>query len=310
MTQTYQHDTVLLGEAVTALVGKPDGFYVDGTYGRGGHSRAILDRINEAGRLLVIDKDPEAIEHARKHLGKDSRVMIGHSSYASMANLVRQFGGERKVDGVLLDLGVSSPQIDNPERGFSFKGGPLDMRMNPETGMSAADWLARASEQEIADVIKRYGEERFARRMAKAIVQERVRQPIVSTEHLADIVSKANPAWEKGKNPATRAFQAIRIFINNELDELNGVLDQALEILAVGGKLVVISFHSLEDRIVKRFIRNHEKGEQLPRYLPVTADQIKQRLRHVGKAVKASQEEISKNVRARSAIMRVAVKVA
>jgi len=299
----------LLDEAVRSLVEKPDGFYVDGTYGRGGHSSEILKRLNQAGRLLVVDKDPEAIHHAQQHLGTDSRVMISHSSFASVGDLVREWGAVGKVDGVLLDLGVSSPQIDNAERGFSFKGGPLDMRMNPEIGMSAADWIAVAKEREIADVIKRYGEERFANRMARAIVEERVRRPIVTTEHLADIVSKANPAWEKGKNPATRAFQAIRIFINNELDDLNQALDQALEVLAVGGKLVVISFHSLEDRIVKRFIRLHEKGEQLPRDLPITADQVKQRLRHVGKIVRASDEEVAGNVRARSAVMRVAVKV-
>ena len=310
MSQTYQHDTVLLSEAVKALVETPSGTYIDGTYGRGGHSSAILSSLDDAGRLLVIDKDPEAIAHAQEHFGQDARVMIGHSSYATMESLVNQFGLAGKVDGVLLDLGVSSPQLDNPERGFSFKGGPLDMRMNPDVGMSAADWIKVAAEQEIADVIKRYGEERFARRMAKAIVRERAQRPIVTTEHLADIVAKANPAWEKGKNPATRAFQAIRIYINNELEELNQALNQALDVLAIGGKLVVISFHSLEDRIVKRFIRDQEKGEQLPRHLPVTVDQINQRLRHVGKIVKASDEEVNANVRARSAVMRIAVKVA
>jgi 16S rRNA (cytosine1402-N4)-methyltransferase len=309
MAEVFEHDAVLLDEAVKALVEKPGGFYVDGTYGRGGHSGEILKRLNQAGRLLVVDKDPEAIHHAQQYLGADSRVMISHTSFAAIGDLVCEWGVAGKVDGVLLDLGVSSPQIDNAERGFSFKGGPLDMRMNPEIGMSAADWIAVAKEREIADVIKRYGEERFANRMARAIVEERARKPIVTTEHLADIVSKANPAWEKGKNPATRAFQAIRIFINNELDDLNRALDQALEVLAVGGKLVVISFHSLEDRIVKRFIRLHEKGEQLPRDLPITADQVKQRLRHVGKIVRASDEEIAGNVRARSAVMRIAVKV-
>lgn len=306
-----QHQTVLLKEAVEALVIDPDGCYVDGTFGRGGHSEAILKRLSESGRLLVIDKDPEAIAHAKQQLGQDGRVMIGHASFAELENLVRQEGLEGGVTGVLLDLGVSSPQLDDPERGFSFtQDGPLDMRMDSSSGISAAEWVAQAAEQEIAAVIKEYGEERFARRMAKAIVAAREQHPIVTTKQLADIVAAANPSWEKGKHPATRAFQAIRIFINSELDDLANVLEQALEVLAVGGRLVVISFHSLEDRIVKRFIRDQEKGPPLPRHLPIPADQIEQRLKHLGKAVKASQAEVKANVRARSAIMRIAQKVA
>lgn len=306
-----QHQTVLLKEAVDALVIDADGCYVDGTFGRGGHSEAILERLSESGRLLVIDKDPEAIAHAKQQFGQDARVMIGHASFAELENLVRLEGLEGRVNGVLLDLGVSSPQLDDPERGFSFtQDGPLDMRMDSSSGISAADWIAGAAEQDIATVIKEYGEERFARRMAKAIVAAREKHPIVTTKQLADIVAAANPSWEKGKHPATRAFQAIRIFINSELDDLTNALAQALEVLAVGGRLVVISFHSLEDRIVKRFIRDQEKGPPLPRHLPIPADQIEQRLKHLGKAVKASKAEVQANVRARSAIMRIAQKVA
>ena len=306
-----QHETVLLNEAVEALVTDPKGCYVDGTYGRGGHAMAILKRLASSGCLLVIDKDPKAIAHAKQHIGQDKRVMIEHGSFAEMSALAekRQLGGA--VTGVLLDLGVSSPQLDDPARGFSFtQDGPLDMRMDSSAGMSAADWIAVASEQEIACILKDFGEERFAKRMARAIVEERQRKPIVTTKHLADIVTAANPAWEKHKHTATRAFQAIRIYINRELADLTDVLEQALELLSVGGRLVVISFHSLEDRLVKHFIRDQEKGPTLPRYLPIRADQIKQRLRHIGKAVRASDAEVQANVRARSAIMRIAEKVA
>ena len=307
MSDFNAHDSVLLNEAVDALVVDPDGCYVDGTFGRGGHSRAILSRLSSKGRLLVIDKDPQAIAYAHEHFGDDERVIIGHASFAELKDLAAAHGLENGVTGVLLDLGVSSPQLDDPERGFSFtQDGPLDMRMDTSRGQSAAEWIAEAPEEEISTVLKEYGEERFARRMAKAIVTERAQRPFTRTAHLAEVIKQANPAWEKGKNPSTRAFQGIRIFINRELDDLALVLDQAVDLLADKGRLVVISFHSLEDRIVKKFIHKQEKGEPLPRHLPIMQDQIDQRLKRVGKAVKASEQELKDNVRARSAIMRIA----
>lgn len=311
MVQEFNHITVLLNEAVDTLVQNPDGFYVDGTFGRGGHTALILDRLSSQGQVMAIDKDPQAIEHSKERFGKEPRFSIAHGSFAEMEQFVQAAGQMGKVDGVLLDLGVSSPQLDDPDRGFSFlQDGPLDMRMNPDVGQSAAEWIASAEEKEIADVIYTYGEERFSRRMAKAIVHTREEMPITTTRQLAKIVADANPAWEKGKHPATRAFQAIRIFINRELEDLERCLDQALEVLAVGGRLVVISFHSLEDRIVKRFIRKYVKGdEHLPRGIPVTQDMLNQRLKSVGKAVKAGKQEVSDNPRARSAMMRAAIKL-
>ncbi|MFW1677560.1 16S rRNA (cytosine(1402)-N(4))-methyltransferase RsmH [Pontibacter sp. JAM-7] len=312
MTQAYGHITVLLQEAVNALVQNPDGFYVDGTFGRGGHSSLVLQSLGDAGQLLGIDKDPEAIKHARQRFANEPRFQIAHGSFAEMQALVEQAGYMGQVDGVLLDLGVSSPQLDDASRGFSFmQDGPLDMRMDTSRGESAADWIAHATEAEIADVLFTYGEERFGRRMARAIVAEREQAPITTTGRLASVVAAANPAWEKGKHPATRAFQGIRIHINRELEDLERCLDQALEVLRVGGRLVVISFHSLEDRIVKRFIRKHVKGdEHLPLDIPVTQAMLKIRLKNVGKAVKAGKAETEVNVRARSAVMRVAEKVA
>ncbi|MDI3323643.1 16S rRNA (cytosine(1402)-N(4))-methyltransferase RsmH [Pontibacterium granulatum] len=312
MAQEFKHITVLLDEAVDLLVQDPDGFYVDGTFGRGGHTALILDRLSDSGRVMGIDKDPQAIAHSQQRFGDEPRFSICHGSFAEMEQFVTDAGMMGKVDGVLLDLGVSSPQLDDPERGFSFtQDGPLDMRMNPGVGESAAEWLARAEEKEIADVLYTYGEERFSRRMAKAIVAEREEAPIVTTARLAKIIAEANPAWEKGKHPATRAFQGIRIHINRELEDLERCLDQALEVLAEGGRLVVISFHSLEDRIVKRFIRKYVKGdEHLPPGIPVTQDMLNQRLKSVGKAVKAGKKEVSDNPRARSAVMRAAVKIA
>ena len=312
MAQEFKHITVLLDEAVDLLVQDPDGFYVDGTFGRGGHTALILDRLSDSGRVMGIDKDPQAIAHSQQRFGDEPRFSICHGSFAEMEQFVTDAGMMGKVDGVLLDLGVSSPQLDDPERGFSFtQDGPLDMRMNPGIGESAAEWLARAEEKEIADVLYTYGEERFSRRMAKAIVAEREEAPIVTTARLAKIIAEANPAWEKGKHPATRAFQGIRIHINRELEDLERCLDQALEVLAEGGRLVVISFHSLEDRIVKRFIRKYVKGdEHLPPGIPVTQDMLNQRLKSVGKAVKAGKQEVSDNPRARSAVMRAATKIA
>lgn len=311
MAESYSHITVLLNEAVTQLVTDPAGVFVDGTFGRGGHSRLVLSQLNEQGRLIGIDKDPEAIAVGRELMKDDRRFEIEQGSFAELSKWIDQRGLRGQVDGVLLDLGVSSPQLDDPERGFSFSNeGPLDMRMNPGVGQSAAEWVASASERDIADVLFTYGEEKFGRRMARAIVEARQKSPITTTKQLADIVAAANPRWEKGKHPATRAFQAIRIEVNRELDDLIDCLDEALEVLKVGGRLVVISFHSLEDRIVKRFIRRHVKGEDMPKDLPVTQDMLNQRLKALGKPVKAGLDEVEANYRSRSAVMRIAEKIA
>lgn len=305
-----QHITVLLHEAVEALVTDTSGFYVDGTLGRGGHSALVLERLSTEGRLLGIDKDMAAITTAQHRFGNDSRFSIAHGSFAGLANLVAERGMSGKVQGVLLDLGVSSPQLDEAERGFSFmQDGPLDMRMDQTKGQSAAEWVNTVSEDEITRVLKEYGEERFARRMARAIITERQKTPFTRTRHLAEVIKEANPAWEKGKHPATRAFQAIRIQVNNELGDLDDVLAQALEVLAPGGRLVVISFHSLEDREVKRFIRRQELGDPIPKGVPVRDDQLNKRMRSLGRAIKASDEEVRINVRSRSAVMRVAEKL-
>ena len=305
-----EHITVLLKEAVDALVVDPDGVYVDGTFGRGGHSRLVLGALSAQGSLIGIDKDPVAIAEGESLAQEDGRFSIEHGSFAQLEEFMGRRELKGRLDGLLVDLGVSSPQLDVAERGFSFlNDGPLDMRMDTTRGMSAADWVNSADEAEIARVLKVYGEERFARRMARAVVAERQQAPIERTLRLANIIAEANPSWEKGKHPATRAFQAIRIEINNELGDLEALLDQALEVLRPGGRLVVISFHSLEDRIVKRFIRHHEKGLDVPRGLPVTESQLNKRLKSIGKAVKAKGDEVSANVRARSAIMRVAEKL-
>ncbi|MDF3012620.1 MAG: rsmH [Cellvibrio sp.] len=304
------HITVLLNEAVAALVTDVSGFYIDGTFGRGGHSALIMQQLSADGRLLGIDKDLAAIATAKTRFADDSRFSIAHGSFAELAQLVAERGMTGKVAGVLLDLGVSSPQLDEAERGFSFmQDGPLDMRMDQTRGQSAADWINSASESDITWVFKEYGEERFARRMARAILAERQKSPFTRTRHLAEVIKEANPAWEKGKHPATRAFQAIRIQVNNELTDLDSVLEQALEVLAPGGRLVVISFHSLEDRAVKRFIRRQELGDPVPKGLPIRDDQLNKRMRSLGKAIKASDEEVSINVRSRSAVMRVAEKL-
>ncbi len=304
--QDNGHKTVLLHEAVDALLTDRAGVYVDGTFGRGGHSRLILSTLTEQGRLIGIDKDPAAIATGDELAELDNRFAIHHGSFTDL----RAVNDEQPVDGILLDLGVSSPQLDDPQRGFSFMNdGPLDMRMNHQAGESAASWLAKAQEEEISRVIWEYGEDRFSRRMARAIVRERQLAPIATTRRLADIIAAACPTREKGKHPATRAFQAIRIFINRELDDLILGLDHALEKLKPGGRLVVISFHSLEDRIVKRFIRKHQKGDELPSWLPVTEAQLNRRMKSLGKAVKPSSQEVDENPRARSAVMRVAEKL-
>lgn len=307
----FEHRAVLLNQAVDALVTDADGFYVDGTFGRGGHASLIVQRLSSKGRLLVIDKDPAAIEVARKKFSEESRVIIQQGSFAAIAATVERLGIAGGVKGLLLDLGVSSPQLDDAERGFSFtRDGPLDMRMNPQEGISARQWLASAKEEEIARVIYEYGEERFSRRMARAITAERKKNEISTTAQLAEIIKQANPAWEKNKHPATRAFQGIRIYINNELEDLKVGLEQSLEILSLHGRLVVISFHSLEDRIVKRFIQRKVQGDDYPRGVPVMQSQLNPRLKRIGKPVKVSVAEISSNKRARSAVMRVAEKIA
>ena len=306
-----EHITVLLKEAVEALVTNADGFYVDGTFGRGGHSAELLDKVSEHGIVLAIDKDPQAIESGRELFKQDSRLRLVHGSFADMSNFVDDQAHMGKVSGVLLDLGVSSPQLDEADRGFSFmRDGPLDMRMDTSTGLSAAEWIASAEEQEISRVIKEYGEERFARRMASAVVRERSKTPITRTVQLASILAAAHPAWERGKHPATKAFQAIRIFINRELDDLEVLLNRVIDVLEVGGRLVVISFHSLEDRRVKRFIRDQERGIKLPKNLPVRDVERGVRLKKVGKAVKPTDHEVGDNIRSRSAVMRVAERVA
>ena len=303
------HQTVLLREAVDALVTRPTGFYVDGTFGRGGHSRYLLQRLEPTGRLLGVDKDPAAQEAARELAAADSRFEFFHGSFADLPGQLERMG-VAELDGILLDLGVSSPQLNEGERGFSFlQDGPLDMRMDTTRGETAAQWLSHASIDEIALVLKEYGEERFSLLIATAIVEARSEQAITSTGRLAKVVSEANPKWEKHKHPATRAFQAIRIKTNSELDDLRELLAVALDMLRIGGRLVVISFHSLEDRLVKRYMRDMARGEQLPMGVPVRDSAINRRMKLIGKAVKASAEEVAGNVRSRSAIMRVAEKI-
>ena len=311
-TSSFRHITVLLDEAVEGLAVRVDGCYLDGTFGRGGHSRLILEKLGPDGRLLGFDKDPLAIATGNALAAEDGRFVVVQRSFAELGEEVAVRGLAGKVDGILLDLGVSSPQLDDAERGFSFlNDGPLDMRMDPSRGVSAAQWLASAGEEDIARVFKEYGEERFAKRMARAVVQRRGERPFERTADLAQVLTDANPAWEKGKHPATRAFQGLRIYINNELGDLEAGLDAALEALAVGGRLVVISFHSLEDRIVKQFMRKHAKGEadKLPRDLPIIPKAFEPRLKLIGKPQYASEAELKANPRSRSAVMRVAEKV-
>ncbi|WP_145007193.1 16S rRNA (cytosine(1402)-N(4))-methyltransferase RsmH [Pseudomonas oryzihabitans] len=312
MNPVFHHVSVLLDEAVQALAIQPAGRYLDGTFGRGGHSRAVLRLLGGEGRLLGFDKDPQAIAAGQALAAEDPRFEIVQRSFAELGDELVGRGWSGQVDGVLLDLGVSSPQLDDPERGFSFmQDGPLDMRMDPSRGQSAAAWIATAAEADIAHVFKEFGEERFAKRMARAVVQRRDVQPFERTADLAKVLTEANPAWEKGKHPATRAFQGLRIYINRELSDLEQGLQAAYEQLAVGGRLVVISFHSLEDRIVKQFMRRLAKGEadQLPRDLPIRATVFEPSLRLLGKPVYASEGELAANPRARSAVMRVAEKL-
>jgi 16S rRNA (cytosine1402-N4)-methyltransferase len=303
-----QHQTVLLREAVEALEIKPSGTYVDGTFGRGGHSRAILEQLGPHGRLLALDRDPQAVAVAREI--NDQRLTMLHHSFGELGEALQQAGIDA-VDGVLLDIGVSSPQLDEGGRGFSFRfDAPLDMRMDTTQGETAAEWLARAEIRDITEVIRNYGEERFAFQIAKKIVAARSERPVATTGELAALVREAVRTREPGQDPATRTFQALRIHINQELEQLALVLPQAMTVLKTGGRLVVISFHSLEDRIVKRFMRDEAVPDTLPKNLPLRAVDLPQaRLRLLGKPVKASAAEVSANPRARSAVMRVAEKL-
>jgi 16S rRNA (cytosine1402-N4)-methyltransferase len=312
MTSGFTHITVLLEEAVEALAVRTDGCYMDGTFGRGGHSRLILQKLGPDGRLLGFDKDPQAIATGQTLAAEDGRFVIVQRSFAELGSEAQARGIAGKVNGILLDLGVSSPQLDDPERGFSFMNdGPLDMRMDPSRGVSAAEFIATAPVEEIARVFKEYGEERFSKRMAAAVVARRETQPFERTADLAEVLKVANPAWEKGKNPATRAFQGLRIHVNNELGDLEAGLEAALDALEIGGRLVVISFHSLEDRIVKLFMRKLAKGEadNMPRDLPIQFKAFDPKIKIHGKAQFASDDETKANPRSRSAVMRVAEKL-
>lgn len=309
MSKGTLHQTVLQAEAIEALAIKKDGNYIDATFGRGGHSKAILSLLSEKGCLIAIDRDPEAITHANKFKDQDSKLKVVQATFGEIGKLEETEELRGKIDGILFDLGVSSPQLDNPDRGFSFMhNGPLDMRMNQMDQLSAAQWINTATEKEIADVLFRFGEERHSRRMAKRVVAARQEKDIETTGQLAELVKAANPAWEKGKHPATRAFQAIRIHINNELEQIEDALNGAVELLRGEGRLVVISFHSLEDRIVKNFLTNKARGDNFPRDLPVTAEQLNPTLKKIGKAIRAKETEVLNNPRARSAVMRVAEK--
>ncbi|MBK8319840.1 MAG: 16S rRNA (cytosine(1402)-N(4))-methyltransferase RsmH [Betaproteobacteria bacterium] len=308
MSAGSTHVTVLLDEAVDSLAIKADGIYMDATFGRGGHSRRILSKLNEKGRLVAVDRDLYAIAAGAEI--KDSRFQLVHRAFGEIAEAAAE-AGVQNVDGILFDVGVSSPQIDDGERGFSFRhNAPLDMRMDTTQGETAAEWLARAEIKEITEVIRNYGEERFAFQIAKKVVVARLEQPIVTTGQFASLVRSTVRTREPGQDPATRSFQALRIHINQELRQLEVALPQALELLKPGGRLVVISFHSLEDRIVKTFMRDQSTADDLPKGLPLRADQLpKPKLRLIGKMFKPTAAEIAANPRARSAVMRVAEKL-
>lgn len=304
------HVPVLLHEAVDALVTASNGVYIDATFGRGSHTRAILNKLSDEGRLIAIDRDPAAIDYAREFI-QDPRFHIIHSSFSQLTSIVKKYELSGKVTGILFDLGVSSPQLDDNTRGFSFsREGQLDMRMDTTSGIDAMTWIASVDEKTLSTVLWEYGEERFSRQIAKRIVTARLETPIRTTKELAELIKYAIPAKYRSheRHPATQSFQAIRIAINNELKEIESVLPQALESLSIKGRLAVISFHSLEDRIVKEFIRVHEKGEMLPRGLPIKGTGFESRLKSVGKRLKPSPEELLVNPRARSAILRIAEK--
>jgi 16S rRNA (cytosine1402-N4)-methyltransferase len=303
----FEHLPVLVEEVMVGLNLQPDGVYVDATYGRGGHSAEILDRLGPNGRLLALDRDPQAIEAARTRFADDERFVVIPGRFSMLDQYVDKRGLTGRINGMLFDLGVSSPQLEDPKRGFGFQQrGPLDMRMESDTGVSAARWVNSAREQEIASVLFEYGEERFSRRIARAIVRERKQQPIDTPAQLANIVSNAIPRRKAKLHPATRTFLAIRVFINQELEELRTVLPQAMRALAAGGRLAVISFQSLEDRIVKRFMREQVRGCELPPGLPLLVQPFESRLKIIGKPIRPSAAEIERNPRARSAMLRIA----
>lgn len=300
-----QHQPVLLTQVMQQLNINPQGRYVDCTFGRGGHSRALLARLGAHGQLLALDQDPEAVTVAQTLAQHEQRFESIHSNFSKLNQIIAEKNWLGQVNGILLDLGVSWPQLTTPERGFSFQhSGPLDMRMNPTQGQPISCWLAQASMEQLAWVFKHYGEERYARRIARAIVAKRHHTPLTTTDQLAEIIKQTHPAWEVGKHPATRCFQALRIFINRELEQLQQVLTQTVDILAPQGRLVIISFHSLEDRIVKRFIREYARGPSVPAYIPLPA--FKPKLRIIGKPVFPSAEEIAHHPQARSAVLRTA----
>ena len=303
----HEHKPVLLNEVIKALNIRSDGFYIDGTFGRGGHSREIIKRLGCNGRLLAFDKDPDAVMSAGTDLMQDERFEIIKGSFTMLMSYVKQHEVEEKVSGVLFDLGVSSPQFDNSKRGFSFRyDSPLDMRMNPDEGESVANWLNKADETEIADVIYKYGEERASRKIAKAIISFREKTSIDSTKQLTEIISNAIPSKKNDIHPATKTFQAFRIFINHELDEIKDVLPQATNVLCKGGRLAAISFHSLEDRIVKRFLRAQSRPKEQPPEIPILHNCRDTKLKLIDKKIRPSKEEIINNPRARSALLRVA----
>jgi 16S rRNA (cytosine1402-N4)-methyltransferase len=307
-----KHIPVLLNEALEGLAIKPEGVYIDATFGRGGHSRAILNTLGEQGRLIALDRDPDAVKAA--HEIKDPRFTIVHAAFSELGRVAQERGVRGKVDGILLDLGVSSPQLDDEIRGFSFlNDGPLDMRMDPTHGESVEEWLSKVDEQTLADIFYRYGEERYSRRIAKAIVYERTLSPLKSTRQLAELIARAHPKWEAHKHPATRCFQAMRIFINEELQELTSCAEQCKEVLKMGGRLAIITFHSLEDRLVKQLVKEKATAAALPRYFPIMPEQSGKKaavFRAVQKAIKPSALEVKENPRSRSATLRVMEKVA
>lgn len=301
------HQPVMLQEVLNALCVQPDGIYLDATYGRGGHTESILQQLGPKAKLLAMDRDLDAVHYAQKNLARESRFIICHGSFDMLAQFCREQSVTSQINGILFDLGVSSPQLDNAERGFSFQlDGPLDMRMDRSRGLTVAEWLKQAQEQEIADVLWQFGEERYARRIARRIVQQRQSKPVQTTKELAVLIASASPTRDRHKHPATRSFQALRIHINRELESLENALQQAIEVMARGGRLVVISFHSLEDRIVKRFMRDQARGRQLPRGLPVTNKLSGETLKLIGKPQKPTASEFEVNPRARSAVLRVA----
>ncbi|PPI88647.1 16S rRNA (cytosine(1402)-N(4))-methyltransferase [Candidatus Pantoea edessiphila] len=311
MQKIFNHNTVLLNEAVNSLNIKENGNYIDGTFGRGGHSHLILSKLGVKGKLISIDRDPQAILEANNI--KDSRFTIIQGNFSKLKTYVSKFDLVGKIDGILLDLGVSSPQLDDNERGFSFiKDGPLDMRMDPSSNIPASDWLLNANEKEIAFVLKSFGEERFAKRIARAIIKHNQKKPITRTTELAEVISSAIPIKVKFKHPATRSFQAIRIWINKELEELKTILEHSISLLSCKGRLSIISFHSLEDRIVKRFMRNHSRNLQIPYGMPIPEEKLircnNHRLKLLGKSV-PSCLELQINPRSRSSILRVAEKI-